>query len=151
MKKKPTAASASPQAELVPVRFNILGKVGVVRVCPGDERVLAELLTEVLADSNRTVARLEQQATSRQRKRALSTERFERGLLLVKWIDHLGGGELTKELVNEIKDGCPDWPCVQDYKRHRSREKLRNALRNLAADTRKALGDRRLPGNWGGS
>src|SRR5262249_3432702 len=101
-KKKSAAAAAAPPPELGPGGFNILGKVGVVRVCPGDERVLAELLTEVLADSNRTVARLEKQATSMQRKRAPSTERFERGLLLVKWIDHLGGGELTKELVNEI-------------------------------------------------
>ena len=58
------------------------------------------------------------------------------------------GTSRAKELVTEINRGCKDWPCVQDYQKHGSREKLRNALRNLAEDTRRALRDGRLPANW---
>jgi hypothetical protein len=80
----------------------------------------------------------------------IDPERFKRGLLLLAWIrsPYCGKGELTKELVNEIKIGCKDWPEVRAYRRHGSREKLRNALRNLADDARSACRDGRLPRGW---
>jgi hypothetical protein len=78
----------------------------------------------------------------------MSEERFEQGLLLLRWIARFGGGKLTKELVSDIKNNCKDWPCVRDFLDHQSREKLRNALRSLANDTRLALRDGRLPPGW---
>jgi hypothetical protein len=88
-------------------------------------------------------------ALQRKATRPPSEERFKQGLLLLAWIDHYGNGKLTKELVNEIKENCKDWPCVRDYQKHKSRERLRNALRNLAEDIRGALRDGRLPAGWG--
>jgi hypothetical protein len=145
--KKPAAASASPQTEPVPWMIS----------CPGGERT--ELLIpasavgaflQAAAVSNRAIATLQRHEASRRTTRRPSIARFERGLLLLAWIDspHIGAGKLTKELVTDIKDHCKDWPCVRDYQKHGSREKLRNALRNLAEDTRRALRDRRLPAGW---
>jgi hypothetical protein len=141
MRTKPTAKK---QLGLVPVELTWQGQRTVLQASPDGVR----LLSEIFAAAGRDAARLEEQAASRQPTRAISAERFERGLQLLVWIEHLGRGKLTKELVTEIKDGCPDWPCVQDYRMHRSREKLRNALRDLADDTRRAVRDRRLPANW---
>jgi hypothetical protein len=76
--------------------------------------------------------------------------RFRRGLLLLTWIDspHLGKGQLTKELLNQVMRKCKDWPEVIAYRKHGSREKLRNALRNLVADVRQALRQVRAPAGW---
>jgi hypothetical protein len=141
-KKKPNAPKSLPKQ--VPVELNLRGERTVLFVNPE----LVTQLTEVFAVCDRVVAAAERKAASGQPKRAISTERFAQGLLLLQWIDHFGKGTLTKELVSEIKNGCKDWPCVRDYKNHRSREKLRNALRNLADDTRRALRERRLPTDW---
>jgi hypothetical protein len=102
---------------------------------------------EVVAAANRAIAATERRAASTSKRRP-STARFERGLVLVNWIDRLHGGKLTKDLVNEIKRHCKHWHEVRAYQTHGSREKLRNALRNLADDTRRALRDGRLPTNW---
>jgi hypothetical protein len=103
---------------------------------------------QVVAACNRAIAAAERQAASAQSKRRPSTARFTRGLMLLAWMNHDRKGKLTKDLVNEIKNHCQDWPEVRDYKKHKSREKLRNALRNLAEDTRRALRDGRLPAGW---
>jgi hypothetical protein len=116
------------------------GKAVTVFARRGEEGKLLELVTDV--------NRMCMQAENRQPKRAPSTERFENGLLLLKWIEYDGKGKLTKELVTEIKKGCKDWPCVRAYQKHRRHEQLRNALRNLADDTRRALREGRLPAGW---
>jgi hypothetical protein len=76
---------------------------------------------------------------------AIAPGRFQRGLLLLSWINSTGGGKLTKKLVGDVARGCNDWPEVRASK---SGERLRNALRNLADDVRGALRDRRLPRGW---
>jgi hypothetical protein len=102
---------------------------------------------EVVAAANRAIAAAERRAASTSKRRP-GAARFERGLVLMNWIDRLHRGKLTKDLVNEVKRHCKHWPEVRAYQKHQSREKLRNALRNLADDTRRALRDERLPTNW---
>jgi hypothetical protein len=102
---------------------------------------------DFVAAANRAIAAAERRAASASKRRPC-TERFERGLVLVNWIDRLHQGKLTKDLVNEIKRHCKHWPEVRAYQKHQSREKLRNALRDLAEDIRKAIRDGRLPLNW---
>ncbi len=141
-KKKPIAPKALP--ELVPVVLTRPGERMELTVRP--EQITQ--LVQVVAACNRAIEAAERQAASAQPKRKPSIARFTRGLLLLVWMDHDGKGKLTKNLVNEIKNHCQDWPEVRDYKKHQSREKLRNALRNLAEDTRRALRDSRLPSDW---
>ena len=140
--KKRTAPEALP--ELVPVILTRPGERTWLLVHP--EQV--PQLVQVDAACNRAIAAAERQAASAQAKRRPSTARFTRGLMLLAWMNHDRKGKLTKDLVNEIKNHCQDWPEVRDYKKHKSREKLRNALRNLAEDTRRALRDGRLPAGW---
>jgi hypothetical protein len=118
----------------------------IVYVRNGDVLALCDLLLDARAQG-RAEARAEL-GTSWQRKRSLDTERFKRGLLLVKWIDYFGKGKLTKNLLTEIRKGCKDWPEVRAYQEDKRPEKLRSALRALAEDTRQALRDRRLPAGW---
>jgi hypothetical protein len=109
-------------------------------------------VTEAVAFCNRGAADLYRQERSRRAARRPSTARFERGLMLLSWIGGQHGGKLTKELVKEIKHHCKHWPEVQKAQKahdHRIQEPLRNALRNLAQDTRQALRNRRLPADWG--
>jgi hypothetical protein len=133
--------------ELVPFVVSTPGPVmRTVYVRRGDELLLRDIILDALAQG-RAEGRAELAASS-QRKRAITSERFERGLILVAWIDGIHGGALTKELVREIKNNCHDWPCVRAYREHKSLEKLRNALRALADDTRNAIRERRLPPGW---
>jgi hypothetical protein len=138
-KKKPTA----PQKK-VRVEFTLRGERTELLV----HSELVPQLPELFSLCDRALAAAERRAAGGQRRRAIATERFARGLLLLKWIDHDGHGQLTKQLVTLIKDGCTAWPCVLAYRKHRSLEKLRNALRNLADDVRRALHERRLPTDW---
>jgi hypothetical protein len=108
-------------------------------------------VTEAVAFCNRGAADLYRQERSRRAGRRPSTARFERGLMLVSWIDRQYQGKLTKKLVNEIKHYCKHWPEVRNAQKagdHRPQERLRNALRNLAEDTRQALRNGRLPAGW---
>jgi hypothetical protein len=87
---------------------------------------------------------------TRSRTRLPSKDRFERGLVLLNWIRSplIGNGRLTKVLLVEVKHHCRHWREVKEYQRHRSLEKLRNALRNLADDTRRAITAGRVPQGW---
>jgi hypothetical protein len=122
---------------------------------PGGERMellipasAVEAFLQVGAACSRHIAALQRQEASRRTTRRPSAARFKMGLLLLLWIKHEGAGKLTKELVTQIKHNCQDWACVRAYQKHRSNEKLRNALRNLAEDTRRAWRDGRLPAGW---
>jgi hypothetical protein len=145
-KKKPKAASASPQAELVPIMISFPGGELIELLIPASAE---EAFHQLHVAYNRHITRLLHQEASRRTTRRPSTARFQMGLLLLLWIKHEGAGKLTKELVTQIKHGCKDWPCVRAYQKHRSIEKLRNALRDLAEDTRRAWHDGRLPEGWG--
>jgi hypothetical protein len=144
-----TAAQALSLAGLIPLVISYPGGERLELSIPASEQ---ENYLLVAAANNQAMDRLlRQQAASGRPTRRPSTARFRRGLVLLTWIDSplFGRGKLTKELVTEIKDGCKDWPEVIAYIKHNSREKLRNSLRSLAEDTRRALREERLPAGWG--
>jgi hypothetical protein len=75
-------------------------------------------------------------------------DRFQRGKILLLWIEHIGKGKLTKKLWLDILKECPDWPEVRDFGEHQSYEKFRKALGDLASKTRKHIEDGHLPKGW---
>jgi hypothetical protein len=147
-RKAEALAAPPPQAELVPLWWAHAAASPPAPVIYVRRQDVQQFLAWCTHHARAT------EAPNRQRKKSISEDRFRQGIMLLAWITALGGGKLTKGLVKQIRDGCRDWPCVRQYWKAsktdtaKAREALRNALRNLACATRRAIRDSRLPAGW---
>jgi len=147
MARRKKSSTSSPQNAPEPHHLLIPlpgGKRVALIVTPEEEKIL---LT-IVAAYQREIAALERKLKASRVMHRPSTDRFERGVLLVLWIKNEGKGRLIKELLNNLIRHNRDWPEVRAFQTHKSRDKLRKALQNLAEDTRQQIREGRLPESW---
>jgi hypothetical protein len=78
------------------------------------------------------------QRQSLQRKRRMGAQRRAQGERLLHLMNEHGGGKLNTAVVSEVIRSCRDWGCVRQYRKDRSRERLRRYLDKLRTDTLRA-------------